>query len=176
MCLISISVACCLYLYPESTIFLSFGIGILTLIQIRTRYSVFQKLALAGLLAVCVAILDYKNTLLFLVNQLRHHLQLQPGWHQYYFSFLFGNDGISEALKTSIQNRVFDLNFFQVLLGELLDVIPGIMGLFFLTPSTDIQSWNALLLRLLVNLFIIGLWIFLQKNYCGGFAKSVTPD
>ena len=162
--LISYSVAGSLYLYPEATIVIGAGIGILTLIQIKNRFRIFQKLAVAGLLAVCVAILDYKNTLLFLVNQLRHHLQLQPGWHQYYFSFLFGNDGIPEALKTSIQNRVFDLNFFQVLLGELLDVIPGIMGLFFLTPSTDMQSWNALLLRLLVNLFIVGLWIFFAKE------------
>ena len=162
--LISFSVAGGLFLYPEATVFLGTGIGILTLIQIRSRVSVFQKLAIAGLVAVVVAILDYQSTLLFLVNQIRFASGETPGWYQYYFSFLFGNDGISEALKTSIQNRVFDLNFFQVLLVELLDVIPGIMGLFFLTPSTDMQSWNAWLSRLLVNGFIIVLWIFFAKE------------
>ena len=109
---------------------------------------------------------------MFLVNQLRHHLQLQPGWHQYYFSFLFGNDGIQEALKTSIQNRDFDLNFLIGLLRELLDAIPGIMGLFFLTPSMDMQSWNAWILVLLVNGFIIGLWIFFVKELLGWLRRK----
>ena len=162
--LISISVAGGLYLYPEATIFLGGGIGILTLIQIRSRSSVFKKLTLAGLIAVGVAILDYQSTLLFLVNQIRFSLGETPDWYQYYFSFLFGNDGIQEALKTSIQNQVFDLVFLIGLLRELLDAIPGIMGLFFLTPSMDMQSWNAWILRLLVNGFIIGLWIFFVKE------------
>jgi hypothetical protein len=170
--LISISVAGGLYLYPEATIFLGFGIGILTLIQIRSRYSVFQKLALAGLIAVGVAILDYQSTLLFLMNQIRFSLGETPDWYQYYFSFLFGNDGIPEALKTSIQNRDFDLVFLIGLLRELLDAIPGIMGLFFLTPSMDMQSWNAWILVLLVNGFIIGLWIFFVKELLGWLRRK----
>ena len=170
--LISISVAGGLYLYPEATIFLGFGIGILTLIQIRSRYSVFQKLALAGLIAVGVAILDYQSTLLFLMNQIRFSLGETPDWYQYYFSFLFGNDGIQEALKTSIQNRVFDLGFLIGLLRELLDAIPGIMGLFFLTPSMDMQSWNAWILGLLVNGFIIGLWIYFVKELLGWLRRK----
>ena len=170
--LISISVAGGLYLYPEATIFLGFGIGILTLIQIRSRYSVFQKLALAGLIAVGVAILDYQSTLLFLMNQILFSLGETPDWYQYYFSFLFGNDGIPEALKTSIQNRDFDLGFLIGLLRELLDAIPGIMGLFFLTPSMDMQSWNAWILVLLVNGFIIGLWIFFVKELLGWLRRK----
>ena len=157
---------------PEATIFLGFGIGILTLIQIRSRYSVFQKLALAGLIAVGVAILDYQSTLLFLMNQIRFSLGETPDWYQYYFSFLFGNDGIPEALKTSIQNRDFDLVFLIGLLRELLDAIPGIMGLFFLTPSMDMQSWNAWILVLLVNGFIIGLWIFFVKELLGWLRRK----
>ena len=38
------------------------------------------------------------------------------------------------------------------------------MGLFFLTPSIEMQTWNAWLLRLLINGFIIALWIFYVKE------------
>ena len=162
--IISLMVLSSLYLYPEATIFLGAGIGILALMQIRKKSSKILKFGIAGFSAVILALLDYKSTLFFLVNQIRFASGETPGWYQYYFSFLFGNDGITEGLKLSLQNRIFHLNFFQDLLQELLDIIPGFMGLFFLTPSIEMQTWNAWLLRLLINGFIIALWIFYVKE------------
>ena len=162
--IISLMVLSCLHLYPEATIFLGAGIVILALIQIRKKSSKIVKLAIAGFSALILALLDYKSTLMFLVKQIRFASGETPGWYQYYFSFLFGNDGIAESLKVSIQNQIFHLNFFQDLLKELLDVIPGFMGLYFLTPSPEMQTWNAWLLRILINGFIIALWIFYVKE------------
>ena len=162
--LVFFSITGSLYLYPEATLFLGFGITILTLTKIRSNFSAFKKLTIAALMAICVAIFDFQSTLLFLVNQIHFSLGETPNWYQYYFSFLFGNDGISETLKTSIQNRIFDQNFFQLIITELLDSIPGVMGLFFLTPSVDFQIWNAWILRLLINGFIVGLWIVFVRE------------
>ncbi|GIS84922.1 MAG: hypothetical protein CM1200mP16_12220 [Nitrospina sp.] len=57
--------------------------------QIRKNSSKILKFGIAGFSAVIVALLDYKSTLFFLVNQIRFASGETPGWYQYYFIFPF---------------------------------------------------------------------------------------
>lgn len=141
----------------------------MSLFLARSSPTLFIRMLIVGVISIIVASINYSSTLEFVIFQIStvsssampEYLQ---GFHGY---FIFGNDGISRELLEKVfsfpEKEGFVFGTSNSVLAELVDILAGVSGIFFLTPGMGGEPWNTVLIRVLLMLFIVG--VFLEIVY-----------